>query len=87
MHATEQSARTIEIPDVDTPPLADREAIARWLKLEDIARKEPSLPVFRPRTRRARELWARVDAEWRALLAEARAVPGAGGPIDTRGGL
>lgn len=49
------------------------DVIGRWLKLKEIARTEPSLPVWRPRSKRAKARWARVDAKWRALLAEARA--------------
>lgn len=49
--------------------------IDRWHRLAEIARKEPSIPVWRPRTKYARALWTRVDARWRALLADARSVP------------
>lgn len=62
-----------ETHDADVAAPAGSDAIAQWLKLEHIARIEPSLPVWRPRSMRAKALWARTDAKWRSLLAEARA--------------
>lgn len=54
---------------------AGRAAIAQWFALEELAGKEPSLPVWKPRTKRQRALVIRVDAQWRALLARARTLP------------
>lgn len=60
---------------LDPVGLKTKAAIDQWRRLAEIARKEPSIPVWRPRTRYAHALWNRVDARWRALLAEARSVP------------
>ena len=79
---------TVVVPATDALPCArvtDRErkkAIEEWMLLEEIARREPSLPIYQPRTRRERALWVRVDAYWRAMLARARSVdvdPGSAG--------